>query len=141
MLYFCRAIIMSSSAFFQAATLSKEEEGGTPLKIAGGGAVKLVDVTPFSLGIAVPYDNMQVIISRNSRYPTRKTELFSNAEENQTSLRFKVFRILSRFVSNQIFFEIYEGEFAIASQNNLLGKLDIICPPRPIGENEMAVHC
>ncbi|KAF8361001.1 hypothetical protein PRIPAC_87924 [Pristionchus pacificus] len=113
---------VAHGAAILAATLSKEEEGGTPLKIAGGGAVKLVDVTPFSLGIAVPYDNMQVIISRNSRYPTRKTELFSNAEENQTSLRFK----------------IYEGEFAIASQNNLLGKLDIICPPRPIGENEMA---
>ncbi|KAF8361394.1 hypothetical protein PRIPAC_88317 [Pristionchus pacificus] len=87
------------------------------------GAVKLVDVTPYSLGIGMVNDRMGFIMKKNTRYPAVAHDVRVNAFDNQTSLNFP----------------IYEGENPVASENNKLGDLDIGVPKRPRGENKMQV--
>ncbi|GMS83707.1 hypothetical protein PENTCL1PPCAC_5882, partial [Pristionchus entomophagus] len=68
-----------------------------------GGAVKLIDVTPFSLKTTVTHtrsvhgtspdligDRMQVLIKKNTRYPTKHTEVFHNAIDDQKAILFEV---------------------------------------------------
>ncbi|GMS83704.1 hypothetical protein PENTCL1PPCAC_5879 [Pristionchus entomophagus] len=112
---------VAHGAAILAASLS--QEGGAAMLASGGGEVKLTDVTPFTLGVNVKYDRMSVLIKRGTRYPTESIGHYENASDDQTSVCFK----------------IYEGEFAVASQNIPLGKLEIKCPPKPIGENKIEV--
>lgn len=67
--------------------------------------VVLLDVTPLSLGIETLGGVMTVLVERNTTIPTRKTETFSTAEDNQTRVDIKV----------------YQGERAKAAENKLLG--------------------
>lgn len=74
----------------QAESLSKSTN--LPVK-SSVGAVKLVDVTPYSLGIGMVNDRMGFIMKKNTRYPAVAHDVRVNAFDNQTSLNFPVRQI------------------------------------------------
>jgi molecular chaperone DnaK len=97
--------------------------------------VILVDVTPFSLGIAVAEttvlgqlvaDRYRVLIPRNSTIPTSQKEVFYTLYPGQTSIKI----------------EVYQGENRVASQNTALGEFlfDELVPPSPNDYAEVTVQ-
>jgi molecular chaperone DnaK len=92
-----------------------------------GGEVKdvlLLDVTPLSLGIETLGQVFTKMIDRNTTIPTRKSEVFSTAADNQPSVEIKV----------------YQGERAMAQHNRLLGVFQLgNIPPAPRGIPQIEV--
>jgi molecular chaperone DnaK len=92
-----------------------------------GGEVKevlLLDVTPLSLGIETLGGVFTKLIERNTTIPTRKSEVFSTASDNQTSVEIKVF----------------QGERAMAADNRMLGVFQLVgIPPAPRGIPQVEV--
>ena len=86
--------------------------------------VLLLDVTPLSLGIETLGGVFTKLIDRNTTIPTRKSETFSTAADNQTSVEIKVF----------------QGERAMAADNRLLGVFQLVgIPPAPRGMPQIEV--
>lgn len=86
--------------------------------------VLLLDVTPLSLGIETLGGVFTRMIDRNTTIPTRKTQTYSTAEDNQNAVTIKVF----------------QGEREMAADNKLLGNFDLIgIPPAPRGIPQIEV--
>jgi len=86
--------------------------------------VLLLDVTPLSLGIETKGGVFTKLIERNTTIPTRKSEIFSTAEDNQTSVEIHVL----------------QGERPMARDNKTLGKFQLVgIPPAPRGVPQIEV--
>src|SRR5262245_59036154 len=86
--------------------------------------VLLLDVTPLSLGIETLGGVMTTLIGRNTTIPTRKTEVFSTAEDNQTTVEIHVL----------------QGERKMALDNRTIGKFQLTgIPPAPRGMPQVEV--
>ena len=86
--------------------------------------VLLLDVTPLSLGIETLGNVFTRMIDRNTTIPTKKTQTFSTAEDNQNAVTIRVF----------------QGEREMAPDNKLLGQFDLVgIPPAPRGVPQIEV--
>jgi molecular chaperone DnaK len=86
--------------------------------------VLLLDVTPLSLGIETKGSVMTKLIERNTTIPTRRTEVFTTAEDNQPSVEINVL----------------QGEREMAQFNKSLGKFQLVdLPPAPRGVPQIEV--
>jgi molecular chaperone DnaK len=86
--------------------------------------VLLLDVTPLSLGIETLGGVFTRIIDRNTTIPTKKSQVFSTAEDNQGAVTIRVF----------------QGEREMASDNKILGQFDLMgIPPAPRGMPQIEV--
>jgi molecular chaperone DnaK len=86
--------------------------------------VLLLDVTPLSLGIETLGGVFTKLIEKNTTIPTRKSQVFSTAADNQSAVTIRVF----------------QGEREMAGDNKLLGQFDLIgIPPAPRGVPQIEV--
>jgi len=99
-------------------------QGGILSGEEGSKGVLLIDVCPLTLGIETTGGVMTKLIGRNSVVPTKKSQIFSTAVDNQPTVRIQVF----------------EGERSMTKDNNHLGEFDLTdIPPAPRGVPQIEV--
>ncbi|KAJ3980339.1 heat shock protein 70 family [Lentinula detonsa] len=99
-------------------------QGGILSGAEGTADVVLVDVCPLTLGIETTGGVMTKLIPRNTVIPTRKSQIFSTAADNQPT----------------VLIQVYEGERTLTKDNNLLGKFELSSiPPAPRGVPQIEV--
>jgi heat shock protein 5 len=99
-------------------------QGGILTGEEGTEEVLLVDVCPLTLGIETTGGVMTKLIGRNTVIPTRKSQIFSTAADNQPT----------------VLIQVYEGERAMTKDNNMLGKFELTnIPPAPRGVPQIEV--
>ena len=109
-----RDLVVAIGAYIRATILS----GGTK-------NITVADVNPIPLGIAVEGNKMAVMIEGNARTPCKKTEIFTTAVDNQSSVRI----------------EVYQGPRPLASDNRFIGSFDLLgIKPAPRGIPKIEVE-
>src|SRR5205085_7622488 len=97
---------------------------GAQLLLGSKSEVLLLDVTPLSLGIETEGGILTRMIERNTTIPTKKSQVFSTADDSQTAVTIRVF----------------QGEREMAADNKMLGQFDLMgIPPAPRGVPQIEV--
>ena len=99
-------------------------QGGVLSGESSADDILLIDVCPLTLGIETTGGVMTKLIPRNTQLPTKKSQIFSTAADNQPT----------------VLIQVYEGERSMTKDNNLLGKFELTgIPPAPRGVPQIEV--